>query len=173
MKQIGEASKQVIILSHDDRFLTRVWDRLAIHSRSRKSLKLARIGECNTQIIDWDVEEAAESLDTTDRNALIDYYYNGSDNLGEVIMKIRPVLETHIRSINPGEFGDDNLGPIIGKIREIGDTHSLYNILEKLDSINEYTCRYHHGDNPDEVRETIDDNELHSFVKMTIGIVGC
>src|SRR4029077_18293358 len=55
IRKCGEGCVQVIVLSHDQSFLKRVWDRLAPQTAERKSLQLARIGLRNTAISEWDI----------------------------------------------------------------------------------------------------------------------
>ena len=84
--------------------------------------------------------------------------------------KIRPVLESYCRILYPGEFAgharhdhwqDPDRRPA-----------PLSPVLEDLDMLNEYTCRYHHGENPNAATEPINDTELQGFVKRTLVITG-
>ena len=172
IKEVGESSRQVLVLSHDEKFLARIWSRLAMHADDRKSLQMVRVGVQNTRIVNWDIEKATEPQHTADYKALVGFYTEGHGDPSEVIKKIRPLLETHIRLLCPDDFTDDALGEIIGKIRDAGDSHLLSPLLADLDMINEYTRRYHHGDSPDMPREVIDTSELQSFVKITLENVG-
>lgn len=103
---------------------------------------------------------------------LADYYNSGEGSPRDIVVKIRPLLETYCRNLYPGDFDADALGTIIGKIRAKGPVHQLLPELEKLDALNEYGRRYHHGENPNAAIEPIDDNELHGFVKKTLSIIG-
>ncbi len=88
--------------------------------------------------------------------------------------KIRPVLETYCRNLYPSQFADtDMLGTILGKIRRDGVTHPLAAIADDMDTLNDYTKRYHHGDNSHAAKEPISDTELQGFVKKTMTITGC
>ena len=42
-----------------------------------------------------------------------------------------------------------------------------------MDTLNDYTKRYHHGENPHAATEPINDTELQGFVKKTLTITGC
>ena len=86
--------------------------------------------------------------------------------------KIRPVLETYCRNLYPGEFAADALGTIIGKVRTGGSAHRLFPLLDDLEALNEYTRRYHHGENPNATTEPINDTELQGFVNKTLAITG-
>ncbi|MBM4285781.1 MAG: hypothetical protein FJ128_11120 [Deltaproteobacteria bacterium] len=172
IKECGEDCQQVLVLSHDQSFLKRIWDRLATRASDRKCLKLRRVGERDTKICDWNIEEAMQSPFVADRKLLAAYYTSGEGSPRDIVVKIRPLLETYCRSLYPGDFDEDALGTIIRKIRANGPLHQIFPLLEKLDSLNEYGRRYHHGENPNAAIEPIDDNELHGFVKKTLSIIG-
>jgi len=172
IKICGESSKQVIVLSHDQNFLKRIWDRLATQAADRKCLQLARIGVRDTRIATWDIEQATQARFVADRQTLADYYNSGEGNLRDIVNKIRPVLEAYCKNLFPSEFVADTLGTIIGKVRNAGAAHQLFPLLDDLDALNEYTRRYHHGENPNAATEPISDTELQGFVKKTLAITG-
>jgi wobble nucleotide-excising tRNase len=70
IKKCGESCAQVIVLSHDQSFLKRLWDRLT--ASERKSLQMARLGLRNTTISEWDIERATQDRFRADRKALAD-----------------------------------------------------------------------------------------------------
>lgn len=172
IKKCGAECTQVIVLSHDDRFLKLIWDQLAHLPSERKCLRFARIGLRNTTISEWDIEEATQSQFLSDRQALVEYYIRAQGQPCEVVRKIRPVLETYCRNLHPSEFTQgESLGAIIAKIREAGSVHPLAAILDDLESLNAYTTSYAHGQSG-VATAPIDDNELHGFVKKTLTIAG-
>jgi len=173
IKKCGDDCHQVIVLSHDQIFLKRIWDRLATLAADRKCLQLMRVGVRDTKICAWDIEEATQARFVADRRALADYYSAGDGNPRDTVNKIRPVIETYCKNLYPGDFGADMLGTIIGKIRAAGPAHQLFSLINDLDALNEYTRRYHHGENPNEATEPISDIELQGFVKKTLTITGC
>ncbi len=172
IKQCGESCHQVIVLSHNQDFLRRVWDRLNPDGAERKCLQLMRVGVRDTRISAWDIEQATQPSFLTERGTLVKYYQTGEGAPRDIVKKVRPVLETHCKNLYPGEFAGDALGSIICKVRTAGATHQLFPLLEDLDALNEYTCRYHHGENPGATIEPINDTELQGFVKRTLDIVG-
>jgi wobble nucleotide-excising tRNase len=172
IKRCGDSCHQVIVLSHNQSFLRRVWDRLSLYSADRKCLQLMRVGVHDTRISAWDIEQATQPSFLTELGTLAKYYQTGEGPPGDIVKKVRPVLETHCKNLYPGEFAGDALGTIIGKVRTAGATHQLFPLLDDLDSLNEYTCRYHHGDDPGAAIEPINDAELQGFVKKTLRIVG-
>jgi len=173
IKKCGESCQQVIVLSHDQSFLKRIWDRLAPQASDRKCLQLSRVGVRDTKVAEWDIEGATQACFLTDRKALARYHNTGDGTPRDIVNKIRPVLESHCKNLYPGDFAVDTLGTIIGKIRTAGATHQLFPLLDDLDAINDYTRRYHHGENPNAATEPINDTELQGFVKKTLEIIGC
>jgi wobble nucleotide-excising tRNase len=172
IRKCGEECAQVIVLSHDPRFLKRVWDRIRI-AGERKSLKLARIGEYDTTICEWDVEEENQARFQADHKVLTEYYNEGIGDPRNVVQKIRPVLESYCKYLSPGSFAEtDWLGDIIAKIRAAGPGNQLFPSYECLDELNEYTKRYHHGEGHQPATEPINDTELQGAVKRTIDFTG-
>jgi wobble nucleotide-excising tRNase len=173
IKKCGDTCAQVIVLSHDQAFLKRIWDRLATQPPDRKCLQMARIGLRNTTISEFDIEKATQDRFKSDLNALASYYNACEGNSRDIVNKIRPVLETYCRNLYPSEFSEvDMLGTIIGKVRHGGATHPLADIADDMVALNEYTKRYHHGENPSAATEAINDTELQGFVKKTMTITG-
>ena len=124
IKNCGECCPQVIVLSHDQSFLKRLWDRLAQQAAERKCLRMARIGLRNTAIVEWDIEKATQDRFKADLRSLAEYYNSGDGNLRNIVNKIRPVLETYCRNLYPSQFAEtDTLSTIIAKIRHDGATH--------------------------------------------------
>lgn len=165
-------SAQVIVLSHDANFLKALWDRLA--PADRKTLQMARIGEENTTIVEWDIEQAVQARFKADIDALLRFYSLNEGSSREIIQKIRPVLEGYCRNLYPTQFGEDTMGEIVGKIRATGAGHPLAAVGDELDELNVFCRRYHHGENPaTAAMEPIDEAELLGYVSQTLKLVGC
>jgi hypothetical protein len=145
-----------------------------VPAADRKTLQLARVGEENTAIAEWDIEKAVMARYKAQMSDLYAFY---SDNEGEprdIIQKLRPVLEGYCRNLYPTQFADqDTLGVIVGKIRVAGAAHPLHPLADDLDELNMYCRRYHHAENPNAATEPIDDAELQGYVKRTLSLVGC
>ncbi len=172
ISRCGEFCSQVIVLSHDPSFLHLIWGRIA--SDKRKSLWMARIGEENTTIAEWNIEQAAQAPFRADLVKLQRFFSSIEGDCRDVVQKIRPVLEAYYRNLYPMQFGEqDELGRMIGKIRDDGATHQLTEILEELDEINSYSRWYHHAYNPNAATVLLDEEELLGYVKRTLKLVGC
>ncbi|MHB1550185.1 MAG: AAA family ATPase [Vulcanimicrobiaceae bacterium] len=168
----GETCAQVVLLSHEPQFLKLLWDRVA--TADRKTLQLARIGEENTTIVEWDIEKALQARYRADIDALQRFFSSAEGESREIIQKLRPVLEGYCRNLYPPQFSDqDTLGVIVGKIRAGGVGHPLSEIADDLDEVNLFCRRYHHADNPGAATEPIDDAELRGYVGRTLRLVGC
>jgi wobble nucleotide-excising tRNase len=125
----GETCAQVIVLSHEASFLKQLWDRIA--PADRKTLQLARIGEENTTIVEWDLERVLQARYKADIDTLQRFYAAGEGERMNVIQKIRPVLEGFCRTLYPAQFGEqDMMGVIIGKIRAAGAASPLRDIVD-------------------------------------------
>ena len=112
----GQNCAQVVVLSHDPRFLHLLWERIA--PADRKSLCMARIGEDNTTIAEWDIEKAVLARYLADLDTMQRFFSDGEGVPRDVIQKIRPVLEGYCRNLYPTQFGEQEmLGSIVGKIR--------------------------------------------------------
>jgi wobble nucleotide-excising tRNase len=168
----GESCAQVVVLSHEPSFLKLLWDR--VPAAERKTLQLARVGEGNTTIVEWDIEKAVQARYRADIDALQRFISNSEGEPRDVIQKLRPVLEGYCRNLYPAQFGDqDMMGVIVGKIRNAGTAHPLYPIVDNLDEVNVYCRRYHHADNPNAATEPVDEAEVVGYVKRTLSLVGC
>jgi wobble nucleotide-excising tRNase len=175
IRKCGEECLQVIVLSHDQSFLKRLYDRLRAQNLEHKCLQLSRIGHSNTIMSAWDIDEATQLQYRADLKALANFY-NGVDagKPRETIDKIRPVLETFCRRLYPTQFEDDDtLGVICGKVRTAASVHGLAHVCDDLDAANDYTRRYHHGESPaTAASEPVNDTELQGFVGKVLTIVG-
>jgi wobble nucleotide-excising tRNase len=170
IKRCGEVTAQVLVLSHDRPFLKRVWDR--IEAADRNALSIARIDQTNSTILPWDIESEMLAPYQAQRLVLTNFHSRNEGNPLDVVQKIRLVLETHYRRLGSGLLEDtDNLGAIVTKIRGAGAAHQLFPVCDKLDDLNLYTCRYHHGENPNYAPEPIDTAELQGFVKKTLNLI--
>jgi wobble nucleotide-excising tRNase len=172
INRCGEFSAQVVVLSHETGFLKMLYDRLS--PADRKTLQLARVGEENTTIVEWDIDKAVQARYRADLETLQQFYSLAEGEQRDIIQKIRPVLEGYCRNLYPTQFGEqDMMGVIIGKIRDAGATHPLQPIVEDLDELNIYCRRYHHAENPNAATEPIDESELTAYVGRTLKLVGC
>ena len=81
-----------------------VWDRLP--PADRKTLQFDRVGEENTTVSEWDIEEAVKARYRADVETLQKHYSDNEGNPRDVVLKIRPVLEGFCRNLYPSQFSD-------------------------------------------------------------------
>ena len=172
--KLSQKAKQVIVLSHDPIFLKLIWE--DSNQNNIKALQFFRLGENNTTITEWEIEEETKSEYLKNYDVLRNYYDDNTGEKRDVARTIRPLLEEFLKFKMPRQFlPNDWLGEMIKKIREADINSTLSNakdIHDELDDINDYSKKYHHGTNPNADNEIIDDGELQSYVKRTISIVG-
>lgn len=174
IRECGTDCLQVIVLSHDQGFLKRLYDRLRAEGLDQKCLHLSRIGHSSTVITVWDIEEATQAEFRADLKTLASFYNANEGAPRTVVGRLRPVLESFCRNLYPTQFDeDDPLGVICGKIRAAGPSHGLAAECNDLDEINFYTRRYHHGENANAATEPLSDTELQGFVGKALAIMGC
>jgi wobble nucleotide-excising tRNase len=172
IKKCGQDCGQVIVLSHDQNFLMRIWIRL-YDAAERRCLALTRLDEFNTTIREWDIERETQDGYKTDREVLRKYCLSAEGRPRDVVQKIRPVLETYCKILGAGALTDaDTLGVIISKIRTVGASHQLFPLCDGLEELNNYTSRYHHGENSTAAVERIDDTELQGNVRRALKMTG-
>ena len=173
IQRCGEQVAQVVVLSHDRRFLKAIWD-LPLRPSDRKALWLIPSGKRDTGIGEWDIAGDTESEDAVDRRVLLEFYHNpGAGDPRDVIKKLRPVAETHMRRLAAGRLTVvRGLGDMIQRIRSDQGPESLVDSLPDLTDINAYTRRYMHGENPNAASESVSRDELRGFVGKLLEIVG-
>jgi wobble nucleotide-excising tRNase len=168
----GDVCAQIIVLSHDPSFLHLIWDRIA--PAERKTLWLARVGEENTTIVEWDIERAVQARYRADIDTLQRYLSDAEGEPLDVIRKIRPVLEGYCRTMCPTQFSErDMMGVIVDGIRGAGAGHALFGIADDLDELNIYCRPYMHGEGPNPAAEPIDNAELEGYARRALLLVGC
>jgi wobble nucleotide-excising tRNase len=168
----GEACAQVVLLSHEATFLHLLWERIT--PADRKTLLLARVGEEDTTIAEWDIEKAVQAPYRRDIDTLLRFFSDSEGDPRNVVQKIRPVLEGYCRYVCPTQFGEQEMmGSMVATIRAAGVGHPLQPIVDDLDDVNLYSRRYHHPDTGRATTEPIDDAELQGYVRRTLKLVGC
>jgi wobble nucleotide-excising tRNase len=172
LKKYGKECAQLLLLSHDPFFLALVYSKLL--KAERHSLQLTRAPDNTTTIEEWDVEKETQDGYFKDHAALSSYLLNGAKDLIDIARRIRPVLEGYHRYRFPHQFPDNEwLGDMIKRIRDSAGAHPMSPALEELESINDYSKKYHHDTNPGKAdSEAINDGELQGYVQRTLVIVG-
>jgi len=125
---------------------------------------------------EWDIESETQSTYLKNYSTLLNFYRDRTGSPLDVARAIRPFLEGMLRVHFPGHFlSSEWLGNFIDKIRsaESGDglSHAQTD-LEEIESINDYSKKYHHDQNPNADSEPLSEDELHGYVKRTLRLAG-
>jgi wobble nucleotide-excising tRNase len=170
-----DSAQQVIVLSHDPYFLKLLADGCPAQGTHVKTLQMSKAGD-TTVIGDWDIQAETQNPYLKDYSSLLAFYRDRRGDLRTVARAMRPFLEGMLRSHFPGHFERDAyLGHFIAKIRSADEMSGLYHAkadIEELETINDYSKRYHHSENENADSELINEDELHGFVKRTLRLVG-
>jgi wobble nucleotide-excising tRNase len=149
IRRRAQASKHVVVLSHDADFLKGVWD--GCDGASVKTLQCARAGD-NTLIGEWDIRLETLSPYLNDYRQLQHFQETGKGDRRAVVRCIRPVLEGYVRLRFHMDLAENEwLGELIQKIRAAAPGDALaaaQPALAELEDINDYSKKYHHQQNP-------------------------
>jgi wobble nucleotide-excising tRNase len=169
VRRLAERAGQVIVLSHDKRFLCRIWD--GADPTMRSALQIVRDGNGSTVRL-WDV--AQDSITEHDRRhaRLREFVDSGTGDPRETARLIRPHLEAFLRIACTEHFPPGTrLGPFLGLCRQrVGQPNQILDqaATQELGELTEYANRFHHDTNPAWETEVINDAELRSFVQRAL-----
>ncbi len=166
IRRLAEQVSQVIVLSHDRRFLCSLWERA--DARARAAVEVVREGAGST-LRAWNVEEDLKTEHDKRHLMLRDYLSRGAGDLREVARNIRPHLETFLRVARPEQFLP---GTLLGDFievcrRHVGTGQEIFDkaSIRDLQDLNEYARRYHHQGWE---TEPINDGQLRGFVDKAL-----
>jgi len=175
IQRLLNMAQQVIVLSHEAHFLKLLYDECPSATTNTKTLRMSKAGNA-TVIGEWDIEAEVLSSYEKDYRTLHAFYVERTGDPRAVARAIRPFLEGLLRTRFPGHFQPNEwLGDFIAKIRAADETSGLQQAkadLTELEAINDYSKRYHHQQDPNADIESINDDELHGYVKRTLRLVG-
>ena len=171
IRKLSQRAGQVIVLSHNKQFLCNIWER-ANHTESTV-LEIAYHQQNSSILRIWDISK--DLLHEHDRRhkILTEYLDKGIGDQREIAREIRLHLEGFLRVACPDylQQGDALGKKFVDKCRQ--NLNSSAQILDdtqiqELESILEYAHKFHHDTNPAWQNESINDSELHSFVRRTL-----
>ena len=166
IKRCGDRCGQVIVMSHDARFLKLVWDNLP--PAERKALKLTAVGK-TTAMSEWDIDDHVRSAHQAHLDAIQRYVADGVGDPRDIAQKLRPAVEGHCRSICPLEFPKGTtMGKIIDTIRNAGDTHPLRELLDDLEEVNAYSKGFHHAPDSSLCVMDVNEGELQAYASRVL-----
>lgn len=162
-------AKQVVLLSHDNHFLRRVWN--GSPQDNRKAIHVRRIRDNESTIEEWDIINATRSEYLQDYFALVEYLQAGGGDLRDLARKIRVLLEENLRMRFPDAFGSTEwLGDFLEKIRNADSGDAVFAMksqLNEIEALNDFSKKYHHG-NPAASREPVTDGALKTYAQRTL-----
>jgi wobble nucleotide-excising tRNase len=169
IRRLRGRAAQVIVLSHDDAFLTDCCGEVA--AGDLKTLQLRR-GLTGPMIEEWNLD-APRGQALQDRQRLKEFLADGSGDASQlrgIARMIRPLLEAYLRGRFLGRFKENDwLGDMIGILRDNEDKLPEGPALpQELGEINEFSRKYHHAQNPGADTEPIDETELRTYVERTL-----
>ncbi len=169
---LSPSCKQVVILSHDARFLKIVWDgTMRSQVRTLQFFPMAQ----NTAVREWDIQDATLDAYPRDYELVTDYLTSGAGDPRQVARALRPLMEGYFRVKFPKQFKENEwLRDFIGKVRNADSSSSLYsvrNALDKIEAVKDYSKKYHHATNSGADAEPIDNGELQGYVRRALDII--
>lgn len=172
IRRCGDDVKQIIVLSHDRNFLRDLWD-LPLPPADRKALWMIPFGHKDTVIAEWSIETDTETEDAANRRVLLGYYLHNRGESRDVVQKLRPVVETHMRRMAPQLLANvKGLGSMLEKVREAQSPPVLIEAYHDIEDVNTYTRKYMHGEGKNPDTEPLHGTELHGFVGKVLELTG-
>jgi wobble nucleotide-excising tRNase len=171
IRRCGRDVAQVVVMSHDARFLRDLWEH-DLPTDNRKALWLLAYGHRDTMIAEWSIETDTESEDAGNRRVLLSFYHDNKGSPRDVVQKLRPVVETHMKRMAPNLAKVKGLGNMLSKVRGDDAPPHLLDCYDDLDDINNYTRKYMHGEGKNPDTEPVSATELHGFVGKVLEFAG-
>ncbi len=174
----GQQAKQIIVMTHNIIFAGEYWK--ALSQTGSSNLQCCKIEYYNNTncLVNFKIQEECLYSFLKDHKIVKSFVRNGSTQENEkrgVARCLRPLVESYFYlkfydQINPNEW----LGDFITKIRNANEEapfYRLFNELEELEEVNDFSKKYHHRFNPNADTEPINDNELRTFCLSTLALI--
>lgn len=169
---IAATGAQVFVLSHNKRFLCRIWEKMK--GKSCTGLELVRF-ETGSTIRRWEV--GLDSVTEHDKRHMLflEYLDGAVEEPRRVAQNIRFHLEAFLRVSLPQYFPPQTLlGHFVNRCKDVLDSPGeilVRGAVEELEEIVAYANRFHHDTNPSWETQEINDLELKRFVERTLGFI--
>jgi wobble nucleotide-excising tRNase len=173
LKSIYNGAEQLIVLAHDLHFIQDTRNAL-FKSDSTAKISIFQLGLSANDYSDFaklDIDETCESAYFRHHRLLNDFVSGNGSDPREVAKAIRPMLEEYLHLRFPRLIGKNLLfGEVVKRIRDAVAPSPLChaaNLVEELNSVNDYACQFHHGTNP----VTVNAFELKAYVDRALAII--
>jgi wobble nucleotide-excising tRNase len=173
LKELSEKGKQLIVLSHDPRFLQSFLENGFFHSEDFVTLELTRSSNDYTIMKECNLDDCIQTGYKKNYRTVSDYVLQGQcrDKV-LVVRSIRPMVEATLRYRYLDSLkGAESLGKMIGIIEQSQSDSPLFrarSILPKLKEINVYTAGHTHDTSADDSLQQITDSELTRYSKIAL-----
>jgi hypothetical protein len=147
-----------------------LWD-LPLPTADRKALWMIPFGHKDTVIAEWPIETDAETEDAANRRVLLSYYLYNEGKPRDVVEKLRPVVETHMRRMAPQLLANvKSLGNMLEKVRDAQSPPVLIEAYDDIEDVNTYTRKYMHGEGKNPDTEPLADRAAHASRDEVLGM---
>lgn len=171
-KLVGQVA-QVIVLSHNKRFLATIWDQTkTAASDSRTALKIVRRND-GSSLLPWDVSAEVVTMHDILHKRIETYVQTGSNGDERSVAEgLRPYLEGFLRVMYPAKYPPGTMiGNFLKRCRETLHTDDQIlasEDMETLASLLTYANLFHHDTNP--LYDTVEINAqaLTSYARRTL-----
>lgn len=148
IRVLARQACQVIVFSHDPRFLAQI-ERDADHGTC-STFQLSCNDHGDGAITAWSTQDELKSQYVRQAEVIREYAHTGlfltGSDANSLVKDLRPFAEDHLRARCPGRFGQfDHLFEMTQEIEKTGSADPLHSVIGELRTINEFTRPYHHG----------------------------
>ena len=173
IRDLRNRANQVIVLSHDKRFLCTVAEHTG--ESERASVEIVSRGD-SSALAFWDLSAESTTEHDQRHQSFRTYLQTGSGDKRGMARNLRQHLEGYLRTACPEHFQPGaTLGQkFVGVCRtKLGGPEEILNEakMKELEDILEYAQKFHHDTNPNWEREDINGVELETFVRRTLDFV--
>ena len=168
---LGKA-EQVIILSHSQAILTRLWERA--DKQHTSTMKIRNAGQETSKFEVWDAEAAALTEYDRRHKLLREYIHKSKGSPQMVAPALRIVLEAFLRVVfaehlSPGAMLKDFF-IIARQHKEAGAAIILDDALDELGKLREYANEFHHDTSPawQENLSNVNETQLRGYAERVI-----
>jgi wobble nucleotide-excising tRNase len=172
---LASKSKQLIVLSHDPRFLQSFLENGFFPKEDVATLELKRSDNDYTKITECDLEDCIQTTYKKNYRTVSDYVIKGQyvDKIF-IVRAIRPLVEATLRFRYLDLLkGADSLGKMIDIIQNSQEDSPLYRAkayLSKIKELNLYTSGHTHDTSGSDSTRHITDTELNKYAKFALDL---